>query len=164
MDKYTLIKQCQQGDLESFSELYRLYSPNALGTAYLIAGRKGLAEDILQEAFIQCFKNIKKLNHPVTFDAWFYRILVRTGQKMVSKFGNTVCVEDIGGENPDVKENETYYTNFDTYENRLDVNEALNKLSTQLKTVIVLYYYNEMTIKQIAKVLGCFEGTEIKAS
>lgn len=50
-------------------------------------------------------------------------------------------------------------TNFDTYETQLDVNEALNKLSTQLKTVIVLYYYNEMTIKQIAKVLGCFEGT-----
>jgi RNA polymerase sigma-70 factor (ECF subfamily) len=39
------------------------------------------------------------------------------------------------------------------------IQEAVNKLSDPLRTVIVLFYYNDMHIKDIAKVLECFEGT-----
>lgn len=157
LDIAALVKHCQSGDLQSFSELYKIYSQNALGTAYLIAGRKGLAEDIVQEAFIQCFRAIKSLRNVQTFDVWFYKILVRTGWRMVSKCSSFIMVEDM--ENETFKTDCTYDTNLDSFETSISVHDAVNKLSIPLRTVIILYYFNDMTIKEISSVLGCFEGT-----
>lgn len=86
--------------MEAFNILFNQYSNQAIRTVYLIIGRNDMAEDIVQEAFIKCYKEIKKL-----------------------------------------------------------VNEAVDKLSVPLKTTIILYYYNELSIKEISKILGCFQGT-----
>lgn len=154
MDITTLIKGCQQGDLESFEQLYKDYSKNALGTAYLIAGHKGIAEDVVQEAFFQCYRKIKDLKDPNTFDVWFYKLLLRLAWKMSSKYKHTAPIEEIN-------DKDTYYKNIsnEQLETKLIVHEAIEKLSIPLKTVIILYYLNDMTIKQISMVLGCFQGT-----
>lgn len=39
------------------------------------------------------------------------------------------------------------------------VNNAVNNLSIPLKTTIILYYYNQLSIKEILKTLGCFQNT-----
>ncbi|MDP4143326.1 MAG: RNA polymerase sigma factor [Bacillota bacterium] len=151
MDKTTLIKKCQLGDLESLNTLYKSYVKNALGTAYLIAGNKGLAEDIVQEAFIQCFESIKSLKNIETFDIWFYKILTRTGWKTLSKHNNLIPTEGIYDNSLPSHDN--------SIETKIIVSEALNKLSIPIKTVITLYYFNDLSIKEISSILGCFEGT-----
>ena len=157
MDKIDLIHHFQLGDMSSFSELYKLYSSPALGTAYLIAGNKSLAEDIVQESFIQCFHSIKTLKNVETFDVWFYKIVTRTGWRMVNKNKHTLLLDE-----PETIDTIIDYNAFEKF-NSCDANmttyESLEKLSLPLRTVIVLYYFNDMTIKDISKVLGCFEGT-----
>ena len=150
-----LIKRCQLGDLNSYSELYQLYSKNALGTAYLISDRKGIAEDIVQEAFIQCFNKIKSLKIPETFEVWFYKILVRTGWRMVKKYNNFIPMDDENMEGLSIGIN----SGLDASETSIIVKEALESLSLPLRTVVILYYFNDMTIKEISEVLGCFQGT-----
>ena len=157
MDKETLIKHCQLGDMSSFSELYKLYSKPALGTAYLISGNKGIAEDIVHEAFIQCFQSIKSLKNIETFDVWFYKVVTRTGWRIVKKHKHTLMFEDTEAEDSIIDYSALRELNF--CEAKLDINESLAKLSLPLRTVIVLYYFNDMNIKEISKVLGCFEGT-----
>ena len=157
MDIINLIKRCQLGDLESFEQLYKMYSKNALGTAYLIAGHKGIAEDIVQEAFFQCYKEIKGLRDPGAFDVWFYKMLIRLAWKISSKHKAVISTDEIDIE-------ATYNScslslETDGEENKLIVHDAVAKLSAPLKTVIILYYFNDMTIKQIAMVLDCFQGT-----
>lgn len=157
MDRTTLIKRCQQGDLQSFEELYKAYSKNAMGTAYLIAKHKGIAEDIVQEAFFQCYKQIKNLKDPGAFDVWFYKLLVRLAWKMASEYKDTNPLDEISNEA--AYSSESSGKDIDWQENKLIVHEAVDKLSPPLKTVIILYYFNDMTIKQIATILGCFQGT-----
>jgi RNA polymerase sigma factor (sigma-70 family) len=157
LDKTTLIKRCQLGDLESFEQLYRLYSKNAMGTAYLIAGHKGIAEDIVQEAFFQCYKEIKHLKDPDTFDVWFYKVLMRLGWKMSAKCRDKKILD---GDSLEVScFNCSLDTELSTQETRLVVHQAIERLSAPLKTVIILHYFNDLTIKQISMVLGCFQGT-----
>ncbi len=152
-----MVKRCQQGDLESFEQLYKDYSKNALGTAYLIAGHKGIAEDIVQEAFFQCYKNIQNLRDANTFDVWFYKLLVRIAWKMSAKYKHTVPIEEISCKNTWQKE--SLQSELGSRETRLVVYEAIEKLSPPLKAVIILHYFNDMTIKQISMVLGCLQGT-----
>jgi RNA polymerase sigma-70 factor (ECF subfamily) len=157
MDNAPLIKRCQLGDISSFNELYKIYSKNALGTAYLIAGQKTLAEDIVHEAFIQCFQSIKSLKNVETFDVWFYKIVTRTGWRMINKNKSDISLDEIETEN--CLYISSHKDEINNNETKLLLYEALDKLSIPLRTVIVLHYYNDMTIKDIAKILGCFEGT-----
>lgn len=157
MENTDLIKGCQLGDANSFSELYQLYKKKALATAYLIANQKGIAEDIVQESFIECFQRIKTLRNPEAFEAWFYKILVRTGWRMVKKYNHFLPMSDKNMEG--LSASVDFKSELDTSETNMIVHEALAQLSLPLKTVVILYYFNDMTIEKIAKVLGCFPGT-----
>lgn len=157
MENTDLIKRCQQGDSNSFSELYHLHRKKALGTAYLISSQKGIAEDIVQESFIECFKKIQTIKNPEAFEAWFYKILVRTGWRMVKNHNHFVLMGDQNMEG--LSKNIDSNSELDTSETNLIVNDALAQLSLPLKTVVILYYFNDMTIEKISKVLGCFPGT-----
>jgi RNA polymerase sigma factor (sigma-70 family) len=157
LENTEIIERCRRGDLESFSELYRMYRKKALGTSYLISGHKGIADDIVQETFIECFLNIRKLKNPEAFEGWFYRILLRTGWRMIKKQNCVISVSDesimelsaASGSDCGINRSET----------RMDVVSALDKLSLPLRTVAILYYYNDMKVEDISKVLGCFTGT-----
>lgn len=159
MEFLNLIKDCQNGNSEAFHQLYKLHSARAMRTAYFISGQRGIAEDIVQEAFIQAFKDIGKLRNPENFSSWFYSILVRNGWKMAAKCNNPFSLESIN-------ENVNYSSFEQTVEELIEareihgkVQEVLKKLSIQMRTVIVLYYYNGMTIKEISRTTGCFQGT-----
>ncbi|SPF46520.1 RNA polymerase sigma factor, sigma-70 family protein (fragment) [Candidatus Desulfosporosinus infrequens] len=52
-----------------------------------------------------------------------------------------------------------FNSELDTSETNLMIHEALARLSLPLKTVVILYYFNDMTIEKISKVLDCFPGT-----
>lgn len=156
-DLANLIKRCQAGDSGSFSELYHLQKKKALGTAYLIANQKGIAEDIVQETFIECFRKIKTLKDPVTFEAWFYKILVRTGWRMVKSNNRFLLMGEQNIEG--LKAIMDSQSDLDASETGMMIQEALAQLSFPLKTVVILFYFNDMSVAEIAKVLGCFPGT-----
>jgi RNA polymerase sigma factor (sigma-70 family) len=158
LDQSELVKRCQTGDKNAFEELYHSTCHQALKTAYLISGRRGVAEDIVQEAFIQCYKEIKRLKEPNAFYAWFYKILIRCSWRMLSKnkalasccsvSANTVmdlnfCLDDM----------------IETQEIYDQVRLAMEQLTIPLRTVVTLYYYNNLSIAEIAKVLDCVQGT-----
>lgn len=152
-----LIKRCQAGDSSSYSELYHLHRKKALGTAYLIFNQKGIAEDIVQESFIECFRKIETIKDPEAFEAWFYKILMRTGWKMVKSHNSFLLMndQDIEGLTAAMSSQ----SEQEISETNLTVQEALAQLSLPLKTVVILYYFNDLTIEEIARVLGCFPGT-----
>jgi RNA polymerase sigma-70 factor (ECF subfamily) len=157
MDKAQIIKQCQLGDIDSFSELYNMYSKQAMGTAYLIAGHSGLAEDIVHEAFVHCFNSIHKLKSMETFEVWFYKIVTRTGWKLVAQNKGSICMDELENKTPIVDLQAS--VELETCVDRLFIYDALAELSLEMRTVIVLHYFNDLTIKGISKILGCFEGT-----
>jgi RNA polymerase sigma factor (sigma-70 family) len=154
-----LIKKCQLDDFESFSELYELYSRKAFRTACFIAGNKELAEDIVQEAFTRCFMEIKKLKNPELFNRWFYSLLVRVGWRISGKRKNVLLKEIHSEEIELLKSNENTEDLIEKKEIHKKVNEALQTLNLPLRTTVILHYYNDLSIKDISKIMDCFQGT-----
>ncbi len=154
MDTKQMVELCQQGNKEAFNQLYKRYYARTLRTAYLIVGRKAIAEDIVQEAFCQCYCDIKRLKHIEAFEAWFNKLLIRTCW--------SVSAKERKKEHTYLEENIAFQDNNKEIEN-IHINEvihhAINQLSIPLRTTVILYYYNEMSIKQIAKTLNCLQGT-----
>jgi RNA polymerase sigma factor (sigma-70 family) len=159
MEQTELIKKCQLDDFESFNELYELYSRKAFRTACFIAGNKELAEDIVQEAFTRCFMEIKKLKNPELFNRWFYSLLVRVGWRISGKRKNVLLKEIHSEEIELLKSNENTEDLIEKKEIHKKVNEALQTLNLTLRTTVILHYYNDLSIKDISKIMDCFQGT-----
>lgn len=160
MDEVTLIKLSQRGDVDAFGELVERYSGKALRTACLITGRRNLAEEVVQEAFIQCYRSIRGLRAPETFAAWFFRVLTRVSWRLAARDKGTLSLEALSnGEKESLLVDESMFVLAEAKEIEQLVQAALRKLSVPLRTTVVLRYYNDLSIQEIAKVLGCREGT-----
>lgn len=160
LDDIYCIEQCKNGDMEAFNVLFKRYGTKAMRTAYLITGRRDLAEEIVQESFIQCYKEIRKIKEPSTFNSWFFRILTRISWRYCSKEKSYISIDSLEDSpyclsSPGDKVNDT----VEGHEISHLVNKALFKLSKPMRTTVILYYFNELTIKEISKITGCFEGT-----
>jgi len=154
-----IIKRCQQEDLSAYDELYRAAGKKALWTVYLLAGRMDIAEDIVQEAFFQCFRNIRKLEKPELFPVWFNRILIRTCWHMVSKERKKPALSFEAEGLDQLKSEENVLEKVESDQMSHVIREAVNRLKPSMRSTVVLYYYNNLTISEIAQVMGCFQGT-----
>ncbi|MEW6173848.1 MAG: RNA polymerase sigma factor [Bacillota bacterium] len=159
MDEISLVKRCQQGDLDAFRILVERLSTKALRTSYLIVGRKDIAEDVVQEAFIQCHREIKRLRTPETFETWFYRMLVRLSWRMASKEKGRLPLEPLDNAKGISTGDDDVTDTVETKERQQAVQQAVRRLSAPLRTTIVLRYFNGLSVKEIARVLNCRVGT-----
>jgi len=159
LDEVALILRIKGGDKNAFEELFNLYKNKGLQTAYLIVGNRHTSEDVLQDTFVQCYFKIKSLNDSSKFKFWFYKILTRTAWKYCSKDNKSVPIDNIF----DAVDNmgQEIATEMKVVKNAESERlfQAIDHLDIKRKTVIVLFYFNQMSISEIAKTLGIFEGT-----
>lgn len=143
-----LIPKILKGNEWAFRELYDLYATKAYRTALLITGNAHTAEDAVQETFIQCYRSLKKLKSPNAFGAYFYRTLTRTAWRLSSKDRLNLPLEDTLIADLPV-EDKSYG----------ELYGAIASLNIKLRTTIILFYFNDLSIKEIARITGTFEGT-----
>jgi RNA polymerase sigma factor (sigma-70 family) len=158
MNESDLITNIQKGDSDAFGKIYDLYKQKAIRTAYLITGNQASAEDAAQEAFVKCYFDIGKLNNPECFKTWFYRLLIRTAWRHAAIEKKNVPVQDVFEESTTAggKSIEQQYLEAETSN---ILYEQIQKLDKKKRTAVMLYYYNELSTKEIAQVMGCLEGT-----
>ena len=114
--------------------------------AYSYVHNKEDALDIIQDSVCKALSSGKMLENPDAIKTWFYRIVVNTSIDFIRKNKRYVYVED------DVLE--TFAPpKEDQYED-IDLREALSKLPTLNKTVIILRYFEGLKIEEIAKILN----------
>jgi RNA polymerase sigma-70 factor, ECF subfamily len=77
MEDKELIQACLQGDLEAFKVIVDKYTAQAIGLAMNILGNREDAQDVLQETFVQAFRNMSRFDLGRSFKTWLYTILYR---------------------------------------------------------------------------------------
>lgn len=152
----TLVQKMQQGDQEAFGQIFEQFKDEALRMAYMITGNRASSEDIVQEAFIQCYLKIDMLNDPTRFKAWFLKSLTRMAWRANTKEKKQLPVANIADE---VDKQWAVEENFGALLEMKPLYEAVQELELKQKTAIILYYFNEFSVKDTAQAMGCFEGT-----
>jgi len=158
LQEIDLVVNVQRGDMKAFEELFELYKQQALRTVYLMTRDKNISEDIVQEAFVVCHTSIKGLENPEYFKTWFYRILTRTTWRYMKQERRLIPVEEIY-ERLEEKYEQTSLEKLEEKESAQLIYKEILKLQPKLQTTLILYYYNEFSIKEIAEIMKCFEGT-----
>ncbi len=157
-----LVVQIQNGDDSAFEELYHLTSKRAFFIAKEFVKNEDDAEDILQDSYIKALAKINELENPETFVSWFNRIVANKSKDYIKKKKPSLfeCDEDeayevIADENTTFSPEE----NVDKEDLRKTVMQALDELSEDKKACIVMMYYEENSIGEIAECLEIPEGT-----
>lgn len=152
-----LVRQMMCGDQAAFDSLMTLYYSKALHIAYLISGNRSDSEDIVQETFVLCWVNRKKIREPEYFETWLFKTLTREAWRFCKRARREPPVEEVFGEDQTSPVNvmEEAMKNWEARE----IYRVVKELPVKQRTVIVLYYYNQMSTKEIARVMNCLEGT-----
>ena len=152
-----LVRRCQAGDKEAFRALVEQHSEALFGTAYLMTRDRGLAEDAVQRALIQMWKHISSLRLRGSFKAWMVRIVVNeVNQQRRKKRVPTIPLEKAPEVVSDCDETEAVVFRS---EERRSLRRALEMLPSEQREAVVLRYFSDLTIPEIATVMGQREGT-----
>lgn len=160
MDEIEIIQRVKSGDLQAFELLFERYKAKAVRTVYLMTGDIHTTEDIVQEAFTTCYLSLHTLKQPQYFKTWFFKLITRIAWRVMKKERGIIPTETVGElvEIARLQEG-TSLNEMDQATEADFIYSQILKLDYKLQTTLILYYYNELTVKEIAKVMGCLEGT-----
>ncbi len=118
--------------------------------AYYYARDQEVAMDIVQEAITKALTKISSIKQAEFMKTWFYRILINTAidEAKRNKKNSTFCLEDYLTEAME----EDFTTNIQLY-------EKINNLKPKLKTVILLRFFEDLKLSEIAQVTKTNENT-----
>ncbi len=148
-------KKLKTGDKDSFDLLYQEYYLVLYRTALLILGNKEDAEDVLQDTFVSIYKNVKTLSDFEKLRSWIFSILKNTSYTRYKKRKREFPDEFV----LDKAEESPTYLGEDDFAEKSEIQDALMTLKEKEREVLVLYYYNDFSIEEIASICKTFQGT-----
>jgi RNA polymerase sigma-70 factor (ECF subfamily) len=152
-----LIRRCQAGDKEAFCMLIEQHSKMLFGTAYLMTRDRGLAEDAVQEALVKIWKHLPSLRLHGSLKAWFLRIVVNEVKQQFRKRQiPTVPLEQVSELTADPGEAETELVRHEEHQH---LKQALGMLPLEQREAVILRYFSDLTVPEVAAVMGQREGT-----
>jgi len=150
-----LLDQCKRGESEAIAELVRRFQPWALDLAAGILDDKDLAEDAVQESFIKAVGCLNDLREPDAFPGWIRQIL-RTCCNRISRSRREALIDceiEASGE-PDMPGESVQRDELCG-----KVREALAALPSNERETTELFYFDDLSCREISDFLHVPEGT-----
>ncbi|MGL5810211.1 MAG: SigE family RNA polymerase sigma factor [Nocardioides sp.] len=148
-------RQSRQEVEAEFTEFVRSWWAYLYRTAYLLVGERGHAEDLLQASLTKTYLAWPRLRDPAAAPAYTRKAIFTQASSWFRR--RSWQSEVPHGELPEPSD--TPMPGGIAIEERWEVLEALRQLSPRQRAVIVLRYYEEMSVDETATVLGCSTGT-----
>jgi len=157
-----MVVSAQGGDSNAFEELYNLYYSKIFALARMTVKNEADSEDILQQTFINAWRNLSKLVNPAGFNTWLQKITLNLSYSLLRN-KNIAILRDAESEMEEISEDISDDVLPSVYAERDDLRMRLGKiidgLSEVQKQTIVLYYFNEQKVEEIAYIMDCTINT-----
>lgn len=145
-----LVQKAQHGNVEAYGKLIEHYKEYLYKTAWLYVGNEQEALDVVQDAILKGFRQIKSLREVRYFRTWMTRILINCAKDVYKNSHPFMELNDTGVS--DVKDSTLI-------EEKMDLHMAIGKLPEVYRSVIILRFFNEMKLGDIAAILQIPKGT-----
>lgn len=130
-------------------KLVKTYSDMVYGIAYRYMGSKEDAEDVYQETFFTYFKKDREFESDEHLKAWLIKVTISKCKDILLKRHYPLDIDEL-----EVAEDDKPFSKDEV----MDLHDAINKLKDEYKEAILLFYMNDMSVKEIASTLDVTEN------
>ena len=153
-----LVEKVLGGSLECFDVLMQRYEREVYRAVYGFGKSRENAMDICQNVFLKAYRNLGGFDRRSSFRTWLMRIACNEGLNWVRTQGRKVPRDTVAAEEADLVSGDDQERKLLDRERREQVAARLQCLSHRHRLAVVLRYFQEMPIREIAGVLECSEG------
>jgi RNA polymerase sigma-70 factor (ECF subfamily) len=156
-----LVTAIQQGDAEAAACLYHRHIDRVHRICYRIVLDRSQVADCVQEVWFKVFRNLGRFRRENSFAAWLNCVAANTAIDYYRKWKRNsrhVGIDDVSAENL-LTEAPVDGRQLDDAAMQRRIQEALQEVTVNQRTALVLRYFEGMSPAQIGRVLGCREGT-----
>lgn len=155
-----LVLQAGQGDRAAFGELYEETGRSVYFNCLKLLGNAQQAEDITQDTFMKALEKLDSLKEPENFSAWVNRIAINNCKMYFRKNPRTAEEESekIIDDTPDSELIPDDYADSEE-KRRIIMNIIDTALTDEQRQTIILYYFDMMSVAEIAEIMECSVGT-----
>lgn len=154
----------KMGDREAYIQIYNLTNQMVYYTALKFTGNENDAQDLVQETYIKVFQNIGSLQEENAFLSWLKTIITNLCKDQLRKrntviFDNSEEQEQVIENTPEIGDDflpEEYVLKKE--KSRL-VMKIIDSLPDLQRTTVLLYYYNDLSVGEVAAIMEASEGT-----
>jgi len=163
-----LIEKCKQGDIEAFEILIDEYQSKILNYCFRMLNHRSDAEDAAQEVFVKVYRFIGSYSGQSSFSTWLYKVASNVCRDYLRKHRRpdrqTMSLQQVNSEGEEYGlsiEDATYapYNSVQQTEAQRVLAQALDQISPEHKTVIVLRDIQGLSYEEIGKIIGAAPGT-----
>lgn len=147
-----MIAAAIQGDRLALQQLLKSEKEKLYRMAYTYVKNEEEALEIFQQTVLQAIESIHQLKNQAYFSTWLTRICINKALSALKKNKKLVVMDE-------VEERRTENDSSADIAQQLDVANALGLLPEKYKTALMLRFYQDFTVKQIAEVMNCPEGS-----
>ena len=152
-DEDTLVRRAQAGDQAAFRGLVARHRDRAYALALRLTGSAADAEEVAQDAFVRAWRALPAFRREAKFGTWLHRIVARLGLDRRVQLVARGKREAPEGDAPEPAAPEA----GDDNERMLAL--LLAELPERARAAVVLYYYEDRSVNEVARILGVPEGT-----
>ncbi len=147
-----IIEECRKGNSRAQFILYNQYSKAMYNLAYRILNNREDTEDILQDVFVECFRNIDSFRFESTFGAWLKKITINKCINQIKKKKIDLTLYDTL---PSVTYEEEDEVLYDTEK----IFKSIETLPDGYRIILTLYLLEGYDHSEISQILGISEST-----
>jgi RNA polymerase sigma-70 factor (ECF subfamily) len=160
LNEAKLIEQAVQGDYAAFGQLVRQYQDRLFTSLVHYVGQREEAEDIAQDAFVQALLKLDSFRHQSTFYTWLYRIAFNVANSRRRRYRPEISIQQAvnpGTDPPDPHDPPAEHLLRSERVEQIQL--ALNGLSEEFRSVLILREIDGFDYESIARVLDISVGT-----
>jgi RNA polymerase sigma factor (sigma-70 family) len=158
----SLVSQAQSGDKEAFHDLHQIYWRQIRYFIWKTLKNESEVEDVLQETFIEAYRHLTNLKDPTVFRAWLYKIALFQCNRVFRKKRPLIFSdldENVVSAIPDETAEFLPVSVLENKEAGALILRLVEQLPDEQRVTLMLFYFQQMTIVEIARVMDCPENT-----
>ncbi|MDO3413250.1 sigma-70 family RNA polymerase sigma factor [Saccharibacillus sp. CPCC 101409] len=142
-----LVLRARDGDREAFVDLMRQTEDALHGMAWSMLRKEEDVADAMQETVFKAYRSIASLRAPAFFRTWIFRILINECHTLLRGRSRTVTMADF----PAAASKSSDY-------DEVDMRDAVDRLEEKQRVVVILHYFEDLSIAQVAETLELTES------
>lgn len=160
----SLVQAVQQGNEQAFTDLYNAIQPSLYYYISKTLNDPALTEDVLQNTILEIWQTIDRLEEPAAFVAWSRKIAYHRCTAHFRKTQDLLIEPNEDGHSilDDIEEDRTEFIPdeaLDKEELKKTILAMINELPAEQRSAILLRFFDDLSVKEIAEIQGVSEGT-----